>query len=50
MKKNSILKSLDAVLLVDPSNRASDWLKKHMAKQKLEVVNQQVKIDQLDYL
>ncbi len=34
-------KSLDSVLLIDPSNRASDWLKKHMSKQKLEVVNQQ---------
>jgi len=36
-----ILESLDSVLLVDPSNRASDWLKKHMSKQKLEVINQQ---------
>lgn len=37
-----INKSLDSVLLIDPSNRASDWLKKHMAKNKLEVINQQV--------
>lgn len=29
-------------MLIDPSNRASDWLKKHMSKQKLEVINQQV--------
>lgn len=36
-----ILESLDSVMLIDPSNRASAWLKVHMAKQKLEVVNHQ---------
>ena len=35
-------KSLDSVLLVDPSSRATEWLKKHLVKQKVEVVNQQV--------
>jgi hypothetical protein len=29
-------------MLIDPSNRATSWLKTHMSKQKLEVVNQQV--------
>ena len=28
-------------MLIDPSNRASSWLKNHMANQKLEVVNYQ---------
>ena len=36
-----IMESLDSVMLIDPSNRATDWLKKHMSKNKLEVVNQQ---------
>lgn len=36
-----IVDSLDSVLLIDPSNRASSWLKNHMSKQKLEVVNHQ---------
>lgn len=36
-----ILESLDSVMLIDPSNRASGWLKNHMSNQKLEVVNYQ---------
>lgn len=28
--------------LVDPSSRATDWLKEHLKEQRLEVVNQQV--------
>ncbi len=42
--ENSIVikKSLDSVLLIDPSSRATEWLKNHLSKQKLEVINQQV--------
>jgi dynein heavy chain 2, cytosolic len=36
-----ILESLDSVMLFDPSNRAIDWLKKHMSNQKMEAINQQ---------
>ncbi len=36
-----ILESLDSVMLIDPSSRASNWLRAHMSKQKLEVVNYQ---------
>lgn len=38
----NFFKSLDSVMLIDPSNRATDWLKKHMSKNKLEVISQQV--------
>jgi len=36
-----ILRSQLCPFLVDPSSRATDWLKKHLKEKKLEVLNQQ---------
>ena len=30
--------------LVDPSQQATEWLKKHLKEQRLEVINQQVTV------
>lgn len=35
--------SVACPFLIDPSSRATEWLRTHLKEQRLEVINQQVK-------
>jgi len=43
-KKHIFFQDSSCPFLVDPSQQATEWLKKHLKEQRLEVINQQVTI------